>query len=38
MIAVHQALRIAEELSLDGFRRARATAGERALSSEDQSL
>ena len=29
---------LAEELSLEGFRRARATRGERALSSEDQSL
>ena len=38
MILVHQALRIAEELSLEGFRRARATRGARALSSEDQSL
>ena len=38
MILVHQALRIAEELSLEGFRRARAAPGERALSSEDQSL
>ena len=38
MVLVHQALRIAEELSLEGFRRARAARGERALSSEDQSL
>jgi hypothetical protein len=38
MIFLHQALRIAEELSLQSFRRALAVASERGVSSEDQSL
>jgi PAS domain S-box-containing protein len=38
MIFLHQALRIAEELSLLSFRRARADASERAVAPEDQSL
>jgi hypothetical protein len=38
MIFLHQALRIAEELSIQSFRRALAVASEHAVSSEDQSL